>query len=136
MRPDLDCVCLLIACLNLLDKDTKNRITRFLDHHLLDRSLHQMMFRGFFPGWFSDSFCYDPLHSWLGGLRECLAFASANLLLRMDGTNFYYHPDLTGDTISRLLGEIPFNPQEAQALGRELSRSLLHEQVLDRDFLR
>lgn len=121
---DLKCAHLLIACLNLLEEKIKERFTECLDHHWLDRALHQMIKEKLFPEWFSKEFHYDPLYARLGCLRNCLSAASANALLRMDGTNFHYHLELPEAVTDYLLSEIPFDKSRAKILAEKLGKLL------------
>ncbi len=124
MATDWNCVRLLIAVLNLLDEKAKSQITRALDHRVLDRAIHDMIAGKLFPAWFSKEFHLDPLYGTLDGLRQCLSMAAANGLLRMDGTYFDYHPDLSERVTDELLAGIPFEKREARKLGRTLNTFL------------
>ena len=121
---NLKCVHLLIYCLNLLEEKVRQRFIYCLDHHLVDRALNEMLKAGRFPGWFSREFCFDSLYARLNGLRECLSCASANDLLRLDGTNFNYHLELSERIIDWLIGETGMDRKVVQALAHELSDKL------------
>ena len=114
-------VYLLITCLNLLDQVLKERFTEILDRRLLDRSLWKMIQSGHFPGWFAREFHYDALYSHLSGLREALSFASNNGLLRLDGSEFHYHLELSERVVDTLLEDILFERKEVRMLALELS---------------
>lgn len=119
-----NCIDLLVALLNLLDEKVRHRITELLDSHRLDQALHKMITARSFPEWFSKEFTFDSLYGRLNGLRECLSTASRNGFLRLDGTNFHYHADLSEYVVNALLADIPFDPAEAKRLAQELSRLL------------
>lgn len=121
---ELKCVHLLIVCLNLLEEKVKRRFSECLDNHRLDSALHSLMKNGRFPEWFSRAFHYDALYGSLGGVRECLSAASANGLLRMDGTHFNYHLELSGRLINYLLGGLNMKIEYAQSLAEELNKEL------------
>lgn len=124
MNPDYNCACLIAALLSLLDDTQKHRITRLLDGGALDRSLDAMIRLNMFPGWFARSFAMDPLYGRLDGLRYCMTYAAREGLLRMDGTNFNYHPELSERVIDHLLESIPFEKAKAKDLARRLNAFL------------
>jgi len=124
---------LLIACLYRLEEKVKDRFEECLQYCWLDRALHKMLEEKLFPEWFADPFHYDPLYGRLNGLRDCLALAVRNLILRVDGTQFRYHLDQVSiEVTDHLLKDIPFEKEKAQELANRLNELLL-QQMADPD---
>ena len=110
----------LFAVLGLLETDHKRYIGRLLDQKVIDRALRDMFQRELFPEWFQEEFSYDPLYVIMSGLRECFSQAAADLLIRLDGSDFKYHLELSEDEALRLTDDIPIERSTAQALAKEL----------------
>ena len=110
----------LFAILGLLEEDRKRHIAQLLDQKVIDRALRDMFQRKLFPEWFREEFSYDPLYAIMDGLRECFSQAAADLLIRLDGTDFKYHITLSEDEALHLADDIPLERSAAQALTKEL----------------
>ena len=127
---NLRCAHLLMPVLNLMSENTKARFSEYLDSGRLDRSLNKMMRDGLFPDWFAKEFSYDPLYGRVNELRTLLSGAAFNGLLRLDGTHFQYHLELSEYLIDYLLTEVPLEKEKACVLAEKLNELLTQNQKL------
>lgn len=121
----------LLGILNFLDADHRRRIDFLLDERILDLAMCDVMRRGSCPIWFAEAFSYDPLYGILDGLRECLARAVPDGLVRLDGTAFRYHLDACPEReLVDLLDGMPLDEREARLIARELDQRLAFHESL------
>ncbi len=126
MNIRLDSMNLLVACFNLMEERNKERFEALLKTGKIDLALNQLLQDGTFPEWFSKDFSFNHVYKRLNGLHECLSLASSAGLLRMDGTNFDYHLDLTPRMIAHLMTNIPMANDDIRKIAKRLD-SLLNE---------
>ena len=124
MNIELKSLYLLMACLNLMQQPTRERFEQLLKTRRMDRALHELLTNGVFPQWFRKNFFFDPLHGTLSGLREYLSAATANELVRMDGTNFAYHLELSPRLIAHLMCDVPLANDEIRKISKQLESLL------------
>lgn len=116
---------LLVCILSCLPENLKGQITLYVDHRQLDLVLREMMVADVFPEWFSSAFYYDPLHGFLGGLRDALSLAVFCELVEYGGTDFDYHIKI-GPRIRKLLLERISVPEASVAVwAKDLEDRLL-----------
>jgi hypothetical protein len=117
---------LLIICFSGLDPRLKLQFDSFITNGRIDTVLHRMITQGLFPEWFCDELTFDPLYGRINGLRHKLAIASADLLIRIDGTTLQYHlENLEPEEISRLRESIDLDAEYVASLTHHMNERLL-----------
>lgn len=133
-----DCAKLLICLLYLLTRETKAKISYFVDNNILDRALKAILDKDQLPDWFKRYFSgFDPLYSVLHGLSDLFATSLRLMLIGYDmGRPRTPMVLVIGESyLERSLRELEIEREGAAELSRILEEELLRIETRHREFM-